>query len=227
MRRVICTSSKRSERASEDLIRRYGGHAAMIDGTIAQHAGCAIRRMTHNLAERRKWPRRQRISWTKDHECGPAKSGSYMRRPCIIGYKQIDKTQNGDKLGEFGLAGEHHGVIVHAAAYVKRNLLFSSRTDQENFRTAFVNKSIRKSRIVVSRPPLGPTIDRTGTKSNQWVAIRCSSYSLAAKQITRGNLAALRYLERSIGLCIQKTLPTIKKPFQAGNDIQIIEYFVL
>jgi len=86
-----------------------------------------------------------------------------MSRPSIISHEQVDKTQNGYQLGEFGLAGEHYGVIVHAPAYLERNVLFSRGANQENICTTVVDKPIRQGRITLSGPSLGSTIYRAGT----------------------------------------------------------------
>ena len=78
--------------ALEDFIRSDGGHAAMVNRAIAQHAGRAIRRAAYDLRDGWKRSRRARVCRAEDDERRAIESSSDMRRTCVVRDENVCET---------------------------------------------------------------------------------------------------------------------------------------
>src|SRR5215211_7382275 len=92
-------------------------HATMIDGTVAQHARRALRRVSQNLRVWRKWARCQRVSRTKNDDRRASERRADMSRPSVISHDQICSTEYRCHLVQICLTGEHDWLMSHATRH--------------------------------------------------------------------------------------------------------------
>ena len=109
-------------RLFEDLVNRDRRHAAMIDRTIAQHAGRTIRRPANDFGVRRQRISSQRIRRAEDYQRRRIQRRADMSRTGIIRNQDVSHADNSRCLSHSCLASQYYRLSLCVFANILRNL---------------------------------------------------------------------------------------------------------
>lgn len=140
--------------AAKNRFHRDARHAPVIDGTAAQMARSARRRIDDDLRRRRQRARQFRIGWAEDHQRRRAQRAANVGRARIVADEQRGSAEQRHRLLDGERTDKRVRFASHSMGDFTGDFDFARRTDEDHCDAQFFDQAVGQGGKARRRPTL-------------------------------------------------------------------------